>query len=65
VQHKTFFAVTLEHPIVKFVTQLFTGTAMPTAPCKNRNNTHRMIKDTIEKEVQREVIFLEKLIMFS
>jgi len=54
VQHKTIFTVAFEHPIMQFVTQLFTGTAMPTATCKQRNNTLRMVRDTTEKKVHSE-----------
>jgi len=49
VQHKTIFTVAFEHPIMQFVTQLFTGTAMPTATCKQR-----MVRDTMEKKVYNE-----------
>jgi len=54
VQHKTIFTVAFEHPIMQFVTQLLTGTAMPTATCKQRNNTPRMVRDTMEKKVYNE-----------
>jgi hypothetical protein len=54
VQHKTFFTVAFEHPIMQFVTKLLTGTAMPTATCKQKNNTPRKVRNAMEKKVHSE-----------
>jgi hypothetical protein len=54
VQHKTFLTVAFEHPIMQFVTKLLTGTAMPTAACKQRNNTPRMIRNAMGTKVHSE-----------
>lgn len=38
VQHKSIFTIAFEHPVMQLVTQLFAGTAMSTAPCKQKHN---------------------------